>query len=202
MYHFFFKRFIDISISILVSIIFLPVLGGLALIIKLESKGPLFFTQTRVGKRLQPFKVVKLRTMTHEKRDVGDKPLIGRAVGVTKVGYFLRRFKIDELPQVFNVLIGDMSLVGPRPSIPEQLAQMTEQEKNRYSVRPGLTGLAQVSGNIYLSWKERYKLDLYYINNISFLNDIRIILRTFLIIFKGEHKFVHKSIKLIKILKK
>jgi lipopolysaccharide/colanic/teichoic acid biosynthesis glycosyltransferase len=198
MYRSVFKRLLDITISFPVSLLLLPILIILAILIKIESRGPLFFTQNRVGKGLKIFEVLKLRTMTHEKREVGDKPLIGKAAGVTKVGFFLRRYKIDELPQVFNVLKGDMSIVGPRPSIPEQLDQMTEEEKRRYSVRPGLTGLAQVSGNIHLSWKERYKYDLFYINNISFLNDVRIILKTFLIIFKGEDKFVHKSQELIK----
>jgi lipopolysaccharide/colanic/teichoic acid biosynthesis glycosyltransferase len=124
------------------------------------------------------------------------KPVHGRASGVTKVGYYLRRFKIDELPQLYHVLIGQMSLVGPRPSIPAQLEQMTELEKNRYSVSPGLTGLAQVSGNIHLPWQERYKVDLKYIRNISVLNDLRIICRTVLLIFIGEEKFVDQPLKI------
>jgi lipopolysaccharide/colanic/teichoic acid biosynthesis glycosyltransferase len=121
MYRSVFKRLLDIIISLPVSLLFLPILLVLAILIKLESRGPLFFTQKRVGRGLGTFNVQKLRTMTHEKREVVDKPIIGKAPGVTKVGYFLRRYKIDELPQVFNVLKGDMSVVGPRPSIPEQL---------------------------------------------------------------------------------
>jgi len=198
MYKVFFKRFLDLIISFPVSLLFLPILIFLAIIIKLESKGPLFFTQNRVGKGLCTFKVLKLRTMTDETRLVGNQPVIGKAPGVTKVGYFLRRFKIDELPQVFNVLKGDMTIVGPRPSVPEQLEQMSREEKRRYSVRPGLTGLSQVSGNIHLTWKERFKYDLFYVDNISFLNDLRIILKTFLIILNGEEKFLHKSKDLIK----
>jgi len=192
------KRSIDLMVSGLCCLLFLPFFVILALCIKLDSKGPIFFKQRRVGLNLVPFDVLKLRTMTHQARQVGDTPIIGKAPGVTRIGYYLRRFKIDELPQLINVLRGDMSLVGPRPSVPEQLAQMTATEKLRYSVRPGLTGLSQVSGNIHLSWKERYVYDLEYIKHISFRNDLRIIFKTFMIIFYGEDKFIHQSKDLIK----
>ena len=132
--------------------------------------------------------------MTNEKRTVGSTPIIGKAEGVTKVGYYLRRYKIDELPQLLNVLLGDMSLIGPRPSVPEQLHQMTEEEKHRYSVRPGLTGLAQINGNIHLSWKERFVYDLQYVNHVTFWNDIKIIFRTVFIVILGEKKFLNKPI--------
>lgn len=132
--------------------------------------------------------------MTNEMREVGKAPIIGKSQGVTVFGYYLRRFKIDELPQMINVLRGDLSLVGPRPSIYEQLEGMTELEKTRYSVRPGLTGLAQVSGNIYLPWKERYKKDLNYIEHVSFKNDMIILLRTIMVIIIGERRFVNRPI--------
>ncbi len=198
MYKLFLKRIFDLILSFLVSLLFLPFLIILALIIKIDSKGPIFFSQERVGKNLKYFKVLKLRTMTNEKRKVTSKPIIGKTEGVTTVGYFLRRYKIDELPQVFNVLYGDMSIVGPRPSIPDQLKRMSPKQKSRYNVRPGLTGLSQVSGNIHLPWPERFKYDLQYINNISFKVDLKIILKTFLIIFKGEEQFVHSSENIIK----
>ena len=162
----------------------------------MESSGPVFFRQQRVGKNLKTIKVLKFRTMTNENREVGNKPIIGRASGVTKFGYWLRKYKIDEMPQLINVLKGDLSLVGPRPSVRKQLNNMTELEKSRYDVRPGLTGLAQVSGNIHLSWKERYKKDLEYISNISFINDVKILLRTVLLIIKGEEYFLDKPLKL------
>jgi lipopolysaccharide/colanic/teichoic acid biosynthesis glycosyltransferase len=127
--------------------------------------------------------------MTHQARQVGDTPVIGRADGVTPVGYYLRRFKIDELPQLISVFKGEMSLVGPRPSIPEHLDKMTELSKRRYSVRPGLTGLAQVSGNIHLPWTERFRLDIEYIENITALNDLRILWRTVMLIFRGEEHY-------------
>jgi lipopolysaccharide/colanic/teichoic acid biosynthesis glycosyltransferase len=163
-------------------------------IIKLETPGPVFFKQKRVGKDLNEFNVFKFRTMTHEKREVSK--IIGKADGVTKIGYYLRRFKIDELPQIINVLTGEMSLVGPRPSIKEQLENMTDEEKKRYSVRPGMTGLAQVCGNIHISWKKRYKYDIKYVNNILFFNDIKIILRTIMIIVKGEEKFINHPLSI------
>lgn len=198
MYQDFIKRGIDFLVSGFFCLLCLPFFILIALLIKIDSRGPIFFKQKRVGKNLVIFEVLKLRTMTHQDRKVGNQPVVGKADGVTTLGFYLRRFKIDELPQLLNVLNGDMSLVGPRPSVPEQLAQMTEQEKHRYSVRPGLTGLSQVSGNIHLSWKERYVYDLEYVHHISWRNDIKIILKTFLIILFGEEKYLHKSKNLIK----
>jgi lipopolysaccharide/colanic/teichoic acid biosynthesis glycosyltransferase len=163
-----------------------------SLLIKLDSKGPVFFVQNRIGKDLNIFKVYKFRTMTDKKRSVAK--VISKAKGVTGIGYYLRRYKVDELPQLFNVLKGDMSLVGPRPSVEEQLEEMTQEEKRRYSVRPGMTGLAQVCGNIHLSWGDRYQYDLIYVENISMVNDLKIILRTILIIIMGEEKFLNQPL--------
>jgi lipopolysaccharide/colanic/teichoic acid biosynthesis glycosyltransferase len=192
MYRNFFKSVLDFSVAFTILLVaFLPLLL-ISLLILTESKGPLFFKQERVGKGLRSFKVFKFRTMTHEKRTVGSTPIIGKADGVTRVGYYLRRYKIDELPQLLNVLLGDMSLVGPRPSVPEQLANMSEDEKRRYSVRPGLTGLAQVNGNIHLTWKERFVYDLEYVNHVTFWKDLRIIFRTIFIVVLGENKFINK----------
>ncbi|MBS1534263.1 MAG: sugar transferase [Bacteroidetes bacterium] len=198
MYQNYIKRGIDFLVSGFFCLLCLPFFIVIALLIKIDSRGPIFFKQKRVGQNLRTFEVLKLRTMTHQDRKVGNQPVIGKADGVTTLGFYLRRFKIDELPQLLNVFKGDMSLVGPRPSVPEQLEQMTEQEKHRYSVRPGLTGLSQVSGNIHLSWKERYVYDLEYVAHISLMNDVKIILKTFLIILFGEEKYLHKSKNLIK----
>jgi len=198
MYQNYIKRGIDFLVSGFFCLLCLPFFIVIALLIKIDSRGPIFFKQKRVGQNLCTFEVLKLRTMTHQDRKVGNQPVIGKADGVTTLGFYLRRFKIDELPQLLNVFKGDMSLVGPRPSVPEQLEQMTEQEKHRYSVRPGLTGLSQVSGNIHLSWKERYVYDLEYVAHISLMNDVKIILKTFLIILFGEEKYLHKSKNLIK----
>ena len=198
MYSRFFKRSIDFLFAFVIVLVLLLPLLLIALFIKLESKGPLFFKQSRVGKDLEIFKILKFRTMTNVKREVGDKPIIGKADGVTKIGYYLRRFKVDELPQLLNVLMGQMSLVGPRPSVPQQLAQMSEEEKRRYSVSPGLTGLSQISGNIHLSWQERYKFDLIYVDNITFLNDIGILFRTIFIVINGEEKYLNKPFQIRK----
>ncbi|WP_298222777.1 sugar transferase [Flavobacterium sp.] len=192
MYRNFLKHILDFTVAFIILLLVLIPLLVIALLILTESKGPLFFRQERVGKDLKFFKVYKFRTMTNEKRTVGSTPIIGKAEGVTKVGYYLRRYKVDELPQLLNVLLGDMSLIGPRPSVPEQLKQMSDAEKRRYSVRPGLTGLAQINGNIHLSWKERFVYDLNYVDNVTFWNDLKIIFRTVFIVILGEHKFLNK----------
>jgi undecaprenyl phosphate N,N'-diacetylbacillosamine 1-phosphate transferase len=194
MYSEFFKRIFDFLFSLAVILSLLLPLLVIVVLIKAESKGPLFFRQVRVGKGLKTFSVYKFRTMTNEKREVGTKPIIGKAEGVTQIGYYLRRFKIDELPQLLNILNGDMSIVGPRPSVPEQLANMTDEEKMRYSVRPGLTGLAQINGNIHLQWKERFVYDLKYVKNITFINDLKIVFRTVFIVLFGEEKYLNKPV--------
>jgi lipopolysaccharide/colanic/teichoic acid biosynthesis glycosyltransferase len=194
MYRNLFKPLIDFLVAFMILLVVLIPLLIISILILVESNGPLFFKQERVGKDLKFFKVFKFRTMTNEKRTVGSTPIIGKAEGVTKVGYYLRRFKIDELPQLLNVLLGDMSLIGPRPSVPEQLKQMSEEEKHRYSVRPGLTGLAQINGNIHLSWKERFVYDLQYVNHVTFWNDLKIIFRTVFIVILGEKKFLNKPV--------
>ncbi|MGK7390754.1 MAG: sugar transferase [Candidatus Cyclobacteriaceae bacterium M2_1C_046] len=198
MYSHFFKRLIDVIVSGFILLLMLPFLLIIAVLVKIESPGSIFFLQNRVGKNLSLFTVYKFRTMTNEKRTVGKKPVIGKAAGVTKFGYWLRRFKIDELPQLINVLKGDMSLVGPRPSIAAQLDDMTDEQKKRYSVRPGCTGLAQVSGNIHMNWERRYKFDLNYVRNITFTNDLKILFRTIFIIIEGEEKFINKPLKIKK----
>jgi lipopolysaccharide/colanic/teichoic acid biosynthesis glycosyltransferase len=199
MYKLYIKRILDTLVSIVIIVVLMPFFLVVALCIAIDSKGPVFFVQSRVGKDFKTFSLAKFRTMTHEKREVGDVPLIGKAPGVTRIGYFLRRLKIDELPQLVNVAKGDMSLVGPRPSVEEQLVNMTQEEKLRYSVRPGMTGLAQVSGNIHIPWKRRYEYDLEYIRNITFGNDLRILLRTVSVLFAGEEKFKDKPLRLSKV---
>lgn len=194
MYRNFFKIVIDFSVALIIILMASIPLVVISILILAESRGPLFFRQERVGKDLKFFRVYKFRTMTNEKRTVGTAPIIGKADGVTHVGYYLRRYKIDELPQLLNILFGDMSLVGPRPSVPEQLKQMTDEEKQRYSVRPGLTGRAQINGNIHLSWKERFFYDLQYVKNVTFWNDLKIMLKTVLIVLHGEQKFLNKPI--------
>ena len=179
------KRVFDIVFTAIALIALLPILFFVAILIKLESKGPLFFTQERVGKKGKIFKLLKFRSMTNEKRDEYIQVTQGDAQ-VTKVGNLIRRLKIDELPQIINVLKGDMSIVGPRPCLPGLLNEFNADGHKRLLVRPGLTGLAQINGNIHLSWEERWKFDREYVENMSTLMDIKIIFRTMLVVFLGE----------------
>lgn len=192
----YFKRIIDVVLSIMVLFIISPLFIIVPILIKIDSKGPVFFKQNRIGINLKLIYIYKFRTMTNEEHVIFKKPIIGRGLGVTKLGYFLRRFKIDELPQLLNVINGELSLVGPRPSVESHLLEMSSDEKKRYEITPGLTGLAQVSGNIHVSWKQRYKLDLLYRSNITLGLDFRILKRTFLLLIVGEKYFVGKPLKL------
>lgn len=179
------KRFIDIFISLTVILLLLPLLVFVAFLVKVTSSGPIFFKQQRLGKERAIFNIYKFRTMTNNARDF-DVQVTNETLEVTSIGKVIRRLKIDELPQLFNVLKGDMSLVGPRPCLPSLVDEFNDDGRARLKVRPGLTGLAQVSGNIYLTWEERWKLDKKYVENQSLLLDLKIILRTVAVVFLGE----------------
>lgn len=185
------KRSIDFIFSFLVLLIICPILIVIFLLLKIDSKGPFFFFQERLGYKGKLFKVFKIRTMTHKPR-IANREIFKGDAEVTRIGYLLRRLKIDELPQLINVLKGDMSIVGPRPGLPAQLKDFNEDGRIRLDVRPGLTGLAQINGNIFLSWPERWKYDRKYVESVSFILDLKIILKTFLIVILGEEKFVNK----------
>lgn len=182
---------IDFLLAMLALIVLVPLFIVCFILIKLDSKGPFFFFQERLGKNGKMFKVFKLRTMTDKIRKSDSEVLKGNSE-VTKVGYILRRLKIDELPQIINILVGDMSVVGPRPCLTSQINDFNEDGLKRLLVRPGLTGLAQTNGNIYLTWPERWIYDRKYVESISFLLDVKIIFKTFLIVFLGEKKFINK----------
>ena len=179
------KRSFDFLISAFVLIRLSPLLIVTAMTIKLTSKGPLFFKQQRVGKNGNLFSVYKFRSMTDKKRDFANQVFEGNDE-VTRVGKIIRRLKIDELPQLLNVVVGDMSLVGPRPCLPVLVKDFNESGKKRLLVRPGLTGLAQVNGNIHLSWEERWEFDKEYVEEHSFPLDLKIIAKTVLIVVFGE----------------
>jgi lipopolysaccharide/colanic/teichoic acid biosynthesis glycosyltransferase len=193
MYSRYLKRLSDIVLSSAALVVLAPVLVGSAILINATSKGPVFFFQDRLGYKGKVFKLLKFRTMTHKVREVAKEVYKGDAE-VTKVGAYLRRYKIDELPQLINVLSGDMSVVGPRPCLPSMKDELTEDGACRMLVRPGLTGLAQVNGNIYLSWPERWKYDRTYVENLSPELDLKILLKTVKIVLLGEEKFLKKPI--------
>ena len=189
------KRILDILFSIFVLIVLFPIWVLVAILIKLTSKGPIFFIQDRPGKNKNIFKVYKFRTMKPgSERMIKGKEVLNDDDRVTKIGKFLRRTKIDEIPQVINILKGDMSLVGPRPERIASLNDYDEEISKRLNVRPGITGLAQVSGNIYLDLNDRYRFDVYYVEHYSFLLDIKIIVRTFLVVILGEDRFKNKPL--------
>ncbi len=189
----FFKPLIDYTLAILGIILVSPILIVSAILIKLESPGPIIFTQQRLGLNCRVFKVYKFRSMTDKKREF-DKQVFEGDPEVTKLGFYLRRLKIDELPQLFNILKGDMSLVGPRPSLPNLKDKFNEDGEFRVKVKPGVTNLAAVNGSIYLSWPERWVYDRYYVENLTFILDLEIIFKTVLVLFLGEKFFIKKHI--------
>ncbi|WP_223606110.1 sugar transferase [Chryseobacterium sp. OSA05B] len=189
MYKSFIKRFLDIILALSVILFLFPVFVIIYILVKIDSPGKFFFFQERLGYQGKVFKIYKVRTM-YDKERVADREIMKNDAEVTKIGFYLRRFKIDELPQIINVFNGDMSLVGPRPCLPRQLAEFNEDGKKRIEVVPGLTGLSQVNGNIHLTWEERWKYDREYVENQSFILDTKIILKTFLILLNGEDKYI------------
>lgn len=189
------KRLFDIVVSLIVLILFLPLWIIVAILIKATSPGPVFFLQGRPGLNKKIFKVYKFRTM----KPGSEKMVKGQEVmkdddRITAIGKFLRRSKIDEIPQVLNVLKGEMSLVGPRPERIASLEDYTDEIAKRLNMNPGMTGLAQVSGNIYLPLEARYMFDVYYVENFSVWLDLKIILRTCGVVLFGEDGYVNRCL--------
>ncbi|MBS4058278.1 MAG: sugar transferase [Bacteroidales bacterium] len=181
------KRLMDIILALLILFIMFPIILIAALSIRIESKGSVLFKQDRLGKEGKVFTLYKLRSL-RQNNDRQEKQIFKDHPEMTAVGKFIRRFKIDELPQIFNVLKGDMSIVGPRPSLPSLMEKFDENAYYRLKVRPGLTGWAQINGNVYNSWPKRWILDRYYVENWSILFDIKIIIATIGVILFGEEK--------------
>lgn len=186
-FNFFLKRAFDIVVSfvVLVMLTIIPVLIVTPIIIRLTSKGPAFYKQTRIGKDKKPFMLYKFRTMIVEQYDAQGNEIMSEK-RITKVGRFLRKTSLDELPQLFNVLNGTMSIVGPRPMLDYQAPRCIGEENMRFDVRPGLTGLAQVKGRNNIRWEERIQYDIEYIKNFTFWADIVIMAKTVLLVFKKE----------------
>ena len=176
----------DFIFSLLAVIILLPIFVLVVVLIKLSSRGPAIFKQPRAGKDGKPFTFYKFRTMKMDVDPFGPSPKSGQDPRLTKIGIFLRKYSLDELPQLFNVLKGDMSLVGPRPLYMAQMAEWNDEQKKRLLVKPGLTGLAQISGRGELTIERKLAFDVEYVVNVSFLLDLKIVFFTILQIFTGK----------------
>ncbi|WAA13977.1 sugar transferase [Fervidibacillus halotolerans] len=183
------KRLFDIIFAIIGLILSSPILLIVAILIKFESPGPVFYKQERLGLRGRSFQVIKLRSMVVDAEKNGAKWADKDDPRVTKIGKFIRKTRIDEIPQLWNVLIGEMSLIGPRPERPMFTAQFNKEIPgfiNRLQVKPGVTGWAQVNGGYDITPKEKLELDLQYIRNMNILLDLKIILKTIKIVFTGN----------------
>ena len=177
MYRHFFKRIIDFFVALVALVCISPVLIVVAIWLHFANKGAgAFFLQERPGWHGKIFKIIKFKTMTDERDAEGN--LLPDADRLTKVGRFVRSTSIDELPQLINVLKGDMALIGPRPLLPEYLPLYSIEQARRHEVRPGITGWAQCHGRNAITWADKFKLDVWYVNNCTFLTDIKILIRT------------------------
>jgi lipopolysaccharide/colanic/teichoic acid biosynthesis glycosyltransferase len=179
------KRTFDIIASLLITTAVLPMMIGISMLIKLDSKGPVSFKQDRVGKDVKLFKIFKFRTMHVDAQPYAVNPFSKYDPRITRSGRFLRKLSLDEIPQLFNVLNGHMSLVGPRPEMSFIVEQYNEIHRERLKVLPGITGLWQLSGDRNKAIHENMDYDLYYIRNVSFFMDIAILIETLIFAFRG-----------------
>ena len=185
MYKKIFKRLFDIIFSLLGIIILSPIYIIVSILVLIFLGKPIIFKQQRPGKNEKIFNMYKFRTMTDKKDKKGN--LLPDEKRLTKFGKLLRKTSLDEIPEFFNILKGDMSFIGPRPLLVKYLPYYTEEEHHRHDVRPGLTGLAQASGRNLLEWDERFKKDVEYVNNVTFLMDVKVVLMTIKIVLKKEN---------------
>lgn len=176
MYKNYCKRFFDFTVALFGCILLFPIFVVVTICLYFANQGKPFFFQVRPGKKERLFKIIKFKTMNDKKDANGD--LLPDSERLTKVGSFVRKTSIDEIPQLINVLKGDMSLIGPRPLLPAYLPLYNEMQKQRHDVRPGITGWAQVNGRNAISWQQKFEYDVFYVNNISFMNDMKIIFLT------------------------
>jgi sugar transferase EpsL len=178
------KRLFDVVVSISLLILFIPVFILISILIKIKLGSPIIFRQQRPGLHGMPFNLYKFRSMSNLKDSNG--VLLPDSERLTSLGAFLRKYSLDELPQLFNVLKGDISLVGPRPLLMEYLPLYTKEQAKRHLVKPGITGWAQINGRNAITWEEKFELDVWYVNNRTLLLDIKIILLTPLKVFQAE----------------
>lgn len=198
LYECYIKRFIDVVCSICALIMLSPIIVVTFLLVRIKLGSPVLFTQERPGKNGEIFKLYKFRSMT-DARDENGK-LLSDDIRLTKFGRLLRSTSLDELPELFNILKGDMSIVGPRPLLVEYLPYYTKEERHRHDVRPGLTGLAQINGRNTLTWEEKFAFDIEYVKDITFIKDIQIIFKTVKKVFKREDILIGKEFKVGKLL--
>ncbi len=181
------KRIFDIIISIVTLMVLFPFLVIIAILIKITSPGPIFFIQERIGKDGKPFNLIKFRTMVKDAEKLTKGMHIdGRNPYITKVGRFLRKWSIDEIPELINVLKGEMSIVGPRPTLRYQVEKYDNFQRQRLLVKPGLTGWAQINGRNAIPWSKRIELDVWYVDHWSLWLDLIIILKTIRVLFRGD----------------
>jgi len=178
------KSMFDILFSFIALVIFSPVFAALYFIIRKKMGAPALFIHERAGLNGKPFNLYKFRTMTDAKTETGE--LLPDSERLTSLGKKLRKYSLDELPQFYNVLIGDMSIVGPRPLLMEYVPLYNEDQRQRLSIKPGITGWAQVNGRNAITWDEKFKLDTWYVNNRSFALDFKIIYKTVMKVLKSE----------------
>lgn len=183
-YELFFKRLFDIALSLLAIIVLSPVMLITAILVRIKLGSPVVFKQARPGKNEKIFNMYKFRSMTSEKDADGN--LLSDEVRLTSFGKKLRSTSLDELPELFNILKGDMSIIGPRPLLVQYLERYNDEQKHRHDVRPGLTGLAQVNGRNAISWEDKFKYDVEYTRNVTFIGDIKIFLKTVKAVFVKE----------------
>ncbi|NBH81509.1 sugar transferase [bacterium C-53] len=184
MYRRFFKRCFDFSLSLTAIVLLSPVYLALAILVRLKLGSPVLFRQRRPGKDGVIFGMYKFRSMTEERDENGE--LLPDEKRLTSFGKKLRATSLDELPELFNILKGDMSIVGPRPLLVQYLPLYNEEQKHRHDVLPGLTGLAQVNGRNAISWEEKFRLDVEYAGNVTFMGDLKIILKTAVSVLRHE----------------
>ena len=186
----FLKKQMDFWISLMSLTILSPLFLIIAILIKLDSDGTIFFRQERVGQGGKIFKIWKFRTMIEEAEEIGLGFRVAKNdLRITNIGRFLRRFGIDELPQFINVILGEMSVVGPRASLPHQAAQYTEFEKQRFRVKPGITNINMIKGWNILPWKRRIEWDIWYIDHWSLRLDLKILIKTPIIVLSGKGQY-------------
>ncbi len=186
------KRIFDFLVALVLLTVLSPLMAALVVLLWWKEEGPVFFTQTRTGRSGRPFTLLKFRTMS-EARDLSGK-LLSDEERMTEVGSWLRQSSLDELPQLYCVLRGEMSLVGPRPLLPEYLPLYSEEQNRRHEVLPGITGMAQIKGRNMLSWEEKFRYDTWYVRNRCFLLDVKILYLTIRPLIRKQHIYPEGSL--------